>query len=388
MTDFFLFLFWISLGILLYTYLIYFLIAVVLAKFSARKAPETNEIINWPAVTMVIAAYNEERFIAEKLKNSLALDYPQEKLSILVVTDGSSDNTINIVNTFDQVQHFHEPERRGKIHAVDRIMKFIKTPVVVFTDANTLLNTEAIKNIMRHYQDEKVGGVAGEKRVISTESDSASGAGEGLYWKYESMLKKADSDLHTVVGAAGELFSIRTNLYQSPPPDTIIEDFYLSMKIVAQGYRFVYEPDAYAMEGPSATTEDEWKRKVRISAGGLQAIARLTNLLNPFRYGVTSFQYISHRVLRWTLAPLSLVTILISNAFLVSYGFFFELMLYAQLAFYLVAITGHIFRNKKISIKGFFVPYYFTLMNLSVFFGLIRILKGRQSVVWEKAERA
>jgi cellulose synthase/poly-beta-1,6-N-acetylglucosamine synthase-like glycosyltransferase len=388
MTDFFLFLFWISLGILLYTYLIYFLIAVVLAKFSSRKALETNEITNWPAVTMVIAAYNEERFIAEKLQNSIMLDYPTEKLSILVVSDGSVDNTMNIVREFNQVQHFHEPERRGKIHAVDRIMKFIKTPVVVFTDANTLLNTEAIKNIMRHYQDEKVGGVAGEKRVISTETDSASGAGEGLYWKYESILKKADSDLHTVVGAAGELFSIRTNLYQSPPPDTIIEDFYLSMKIVAQGYRFVYEPDAYAMEGPSATTEDEWKRKVRISAGGLQAIARLTNLLNPFRYGVTSFQYISHRVLRWTLAPLSLVVILISNVFLFSYAFFFELMLYAQLAFYLLAIIGHTFRNKKIPIKGFFVPYYFTLMNLSVFFGLFRILKGKQSVVWEKAERA
>ncbi len=388
MTDFFLFLFWISLGILLYTYLTYFLIAVVLAKFSSRKAPKTQETTDWPAVTVVIAAYNEERFIAEKLQNSLSLDYPQEKLSILVVTDGSSDNTINIVNTFDRVLHFHEPERRGKIHAVDRIMKHIQTPITVFTDANTLLNAEAIKNIVRHYQDEKVGGVAGEKRVISKEADSASGAGEGLYWKYESMLKKADSDLHTVVGAAGELFSIRTHLYQSPPPDTIIEDFYLSMKIVSQGYRFVYEPDAYAMEGPSATTEDEWKRKVRISAGGLQAIARLTNLFNPFRYGVTSFQYISHRVLRWTLAPLSLVTLLISNAFLFSYGYIFEITLYAQLAFYLLASIGHIFRNKKIPIKGFFVPYYFTLMNLSVFFGLIRILKGRQSVVWEKAERA
>lgn len=388
MTDFFLFLFWISLGILLYTYVAYFLIAVVLAKFSSRKAPKTQETTDWPAVTVVIAAYNEERFIAEKLQNSLSLDYPHEKLSILVVTDGSSDNTINIVNTFDRVQHFHEPERRGKIHAVDRIMKHIQTPITVFTDANTLLNAEAIKNIVRHYQDEKVGGVAGEKRVISKEADSASGAGEGLYWKYESMLKKADSDLHTVVGAAGELFSIRTHLYQSPPPDTIIEDFYLSMKIVAQGYRFVYEPDAYAMEGPSATTEDEWKRKVRISAGGLQAIARLTTLLNPFRYGVTSFQYISHRVLRWTLAPLSLVVLLISNAFLFSFGYIFELTLYAQLAFYLLASIGHIFRNKKIPIKGFFVPYYFTLMNLSVFFGLIRILKGRQSVVWEKAERA
>lgn len=388
MTDFFLFLFCVSSGIVLYTYVGYFLIAVILSKFRSRKVPETNETTDWPAVTLVIAAYNEERFIAEKLQNSLGLDYPPEKLSILVVTDGSSDNTMNIVQQFDRVQHFHEPERKGKIHAVDRIMKHIQTPVVIFTDANTLLNAEAIKNIVRHYQDEKVGGVAGEKRVISKDADNASGAGEGLYWKYESMLKKADSDLHTVVGAAGELFSIRTHLYQSPPPDTIIEDFYLSMKIVAQGYRFVYEPDAYAMEGPSATTEDEWKRKVRISAGGLQAIARLTDLLNPLRYGLTAFQYISHRVLRWTLAPLSLIIVFISNAFLFSDGFLFQLIFYAQLAFYLLALIGHAFRNKKIPIKGFFVPYYFTLMNLSVFFGLFRILKGNQSVVWEKAERA
>src|SRR5690606_24509825 len=195
------------------------------------------------------------------------------------------------------------------------------------------------------------------------------------------MLKKADSDLYTVVGAAGELFSIRTKLYQSPPPDTVIEDFFLSMKIVGSGYRFVYEPEAYAMEGPSATTEDEWKRKVRISAGGLQAIARLTHLLNPFRYGIVSFQYISHRVLRWTLAPLALPIVFVANAFLFRHSFFYELAFYAQCGFYLLAILGHILRDRKIPIKGFFVPYYFTLMNLSVFFGFARILKGRQSVV-------
>ncbi len=388
MTNFLLFLFWISSGIILYTYVVYFLIAVTLAKFSSRRASEVLKFEEWPDVTLVIAAYNEERFIAEKLRNSQELQYPSGKLTLLVVTDGSTDGTGNIVKEFEGVLYFHEPERKGKIHAVDRIMSHVKSPIVVFTDANTLLNPEAVKNIVRHYQDEKIGGVAGEKRVISKEADGASGAGEGLYWKYESTLKKADSDLHTVVGAAGELFSIRTNLYQSPPPDTVIEDFVLSMKIVAAGYRFVYEPEAYAMEGPSATTEDEWKRKVRISAGGLQAIARLTNLLNPFRYGVVSFQYISHRVMRWTLAPLALVAIFISNIFLFKYSFFYELTLYAQCAFYFIALCGHFLRNRKIPVKGFFVPYYFTLMNLSVFFGLARILKGRQSVVWEKAERA
>lgn len=388
MTNFTSVLFWTSLALILYTYLFYFLIIVLASRITRKKPKNPDSITDWPEVTLVIAAYNEERFITEKINNSLSLDYPLDKLNVVVVTDGSTDNTPSLVKKFDTVKLFHEPARKGKIHAVDRIMKHIQSPIVIFTDANTTLNDQVIKNIVRHYADESVGGVAGEKRVTSKDADNASGAGEGLYWKYESRLKKADSDLYTVVGAAGELFSIRTELYQSPPPDTIIEDFYLSMKIVAKGFRFVYEPDAYAMEGPSATTEDEWKRKVRISAGGLQAIARLASLLNPFKFGVVTFQYVSHRVLRWTVAPIALIIVLLTNALLINASDFYFITFILQCAFYLVALIGHLLRNKKIPIKGFFVPYYFTLMNLSVFSGLLRLLKGKQSVVWEKAERA
>jgi len=361
---------------------------VLASRINRKTAKNPASITDWPAVTLVIAAYNEERFITEKIRNSVTLDYPVDKLAILVVTDGSTDNTPARVKEFSTVLLFHEHERKGKIHAVNRIMKHVQSPIVIFTDANTELNNQAVKNIVRHYEDPIVGGVAGEKRVVSKDIDNASGAGEGLYWKYESRLKKADSDLHTVVGAAGELFSIRTALYESPPPDTIIEDFYLSMKIVAKGFRFVYEPDAYAMEGPSATTEDEWKRKVRISAGGLQAIARLASLLNPFKYGIVTFQYVSHRVLRWTLTPVALMVLVITNALLAGTSKFFLLIFMLQCLFYSIALLGHVFRNKKIPVKGFFVPYYFTLMNLSVFSGLLRLLKGKQSVVWEKAERA
>jgi poly-beta-1,6-N-acetyl-D-glucosamine synthase len=381
-------LFWISLSVILYTYVLYFLITVLIARSKVKKLANPDAITTWPPVTLIIAAYNEERFISEKLQNSLSLDYPEDKFNVLVVTDGSTDATPELVKKFDKVLLFHAPERRGKIHAVDRIMKHIKTPIVIFTDANTTLNHQAVKNMVRHYEDNRVGGVAGEKRVVSRELDNASGAGEGLYWKYESVLKKADSDLYTVVGAAGELFSIRTELYESPPSDTIIEDFYLSMKIVGKGYRFVYEPDAYAMEGPSATTADEWKRKVRISAGGLQAISRLTYLLNPFRFGVVTFQYLSHRVLRWTLTPVALVVVFVSNAILAPSSNFYLFTFLLQGLFYALALIGHLYRNKKIPVKGFFVPYYFTLMNLSVFSGLIRFLRGKQSVIWEKAERA
>ena len=221
------------------------------------------------------------------------------------------------------------------------------------------------------------------------QEDNASGSGEGFYWKYESFLKKKDAEVYSIVGAAGELFSIRTELYQEPPENIIIEDFYMSLSICAKGYRFMYEPEAYALETASASVKEEWKRKVRICAGGFQAMAKLKPLLNPFRYGILSFQYISHRVLRWTLAPLFLPIVLLANIWLAMEGhslYFF--MLLAQIGFYVLALSGYFFRENKISIKGFFIPYYFMVMNLSVYAGFIRYFKGKQSVVWEKAERA
>jgi cellulose synthase/poly-beta-1,6-N-acetylglucosamine synthase-like glycosyltransferase len=268
-------------------------------------------------------------------------------------------------------------------------MKFVKTPIVIFSDANTHLNREAIKNIVRHYQDETVGGVAGEKRIFKKAEDNASGSGEGLYWKYESFLKKKDAEVYSVVGAAGELFSIRTMLYKEPEENIIIEDFYLSLNIAARGYRFMYEPDAYATETASASVAEEWKRKVRISAGGFQAMVKLKHLLNPFKYGILSFQYFSHRVLRWTLAPLFLPIILISNVWLAWGGsIFYGVVLAGQVFFYGIAALGYAFREKNVTIKGFFVPYYFSVMNLSVYAGFLRYRKGQQSVLWEKAQRA
>lgn len=384
------YIFWVGLFIVFYTYLGYGLIIFLLSKVQKHpKAANYSDERNWPETTLVIAAYNEEGFIDEKIKNTLSLDYPKDKLTVYVVTDGSTDRTPEMVMAYDSIQHFHQPERKGKIHAVNRIMKFVKTPLVIFCDANTYLNTESIKNIVRHYQDKKVGGVAGEKRIFKKAEDNASGAGEGLYWKYESFLKKKDSEVYSVVGAAGELFSVRTELYEEPTENIIIEDFYISLKITMAGYRFIYEPDAIATETASASVSEEWKRKVRISAGGFQAMLKLIPLLNVFKYGLLSFQYISHRVLRWTLAPLALPLILISNIFLASTGsVFYVFVLAMQVIFYGLAALGYLLQEKKVSIKGFFVPYYFSVMNFSVYAGLIRFLKGRQSVVWEKSKRA
>ena len=380
--------FWIGLGIVVYTYAGYGLVIFVLSKLVGKKhkSSDTDEL---PAVTLVIAAYNEEGFIEEKIRNTSELQYPADKLSVFVVTDGSTDRTAALVANHPSIKHFHEPARRGKIHAVNRIMKYVKTPIVIFSDANCYLNAEAIRNIVRHYADPKVGGVAGEKRVLLGAADNASGSGEGIYWKYESFLKRKDSEVYSIVGAAGELFSIRTQLFEEPPPDSIIEDFYMSMRIAQRGYRFIYEPDAIATESASASIAEEWKRKVRICAGGFQSMARLLPLLNPLSYGMLSFQYVSHRVLRWSLAPLALPLIFFSNAILIQTGnLFYKISLASQILFYVFSALGFLMRDKKIELKGFFVPYYFVVMNLSVYFGLVRYLSGSQSVIWEKAKRA
>jgi len=353
--------------------------------------PADNEL---PEITFVVAAYNEKDWMVDKIHNCLAFDYPKNKIKYLWVTDGSNDGTPDVIKQFNYPEGvnnrvYHEDARRGKIAAVERIMAFVDTPIVIFTDANTAVNKEAIRSIVRHYEDPKVGAVAGEKRIRMESKDAANAAGEGIYWKYESALKRWDSELNSVVGAAGELFSLRTELFEAVPQDTLIEDFIMTLRIAQKGYKVVYEPEAYAVESSSASVKEELKRKIRIAAGGIQAIIRLAPLLNIFKYGLLTFQYVSHRVLRWTLAPLALPILLISNILLALSGSpFFQLILIAQIAFYAAALIGYILEQRAIKFKAFFVPYYFCIMNYAVYRGFFRIMNGSQSVIWEKAKRA
>jgi len=267
-------------------------------------------------------------------------------------------------------------------------METVSTEVVVFTDANTFLNADALINICRHYSDAKVGAIAGEKRVYSTGANAT--AGEGFYWKYESKLKAWDSELYSVVGAAGELFSIRTVLYQPVAPDTILDDFMISLIVAQNGYRVIYEPDAFATETASQNVTEELKRKIRIAAGGIQSIIRLKALLNPILYPVLTFQYVSHRVLRWTVVPFLMILALLINLYIVFTGSIeltYQLLLLAQVGFYLLAISGWIMEERHIKIKIFFIPYYFCMMNYAVVMGIGRYFSGKQSAIWEKAKR-
>ncbi|MGC6431536.1 MAG: glycosyltransferase family 2 protein [Jejuia sp.] len=389
-------LFWTLMFIIFYTYvgygiLLYFIIKIkrffkIGKKFNVDHSYE-------PEVTLFIAAYNEKNYIDAKMKNTLKLDYPKEKLNIVWVTDGSDDGTPEIIKQYKEATVYHLDERNGKIGAMNRGMAFVKTPIVIFSDANTNLGKESIRRIVNLFSNPNVGCVSGEKRIIDKESDVASGAGEGIYWKYESTLKKWDAELYSVVGAAGELFAIRTELYRHVEKDTLLDDFIISLRVAQEGYTIQYDPEAYAIESASANVKEELKRKIRISAGGIQSVVRLKSLLNFFKYGTLSFQYISHRVLRWTLTPLCLI-LLIPVSFSLAYceGMLslglYSLLFWMQVLFYVGALLGWFLENISIKVKLLFVPYYFFIMNLSVVLGFFRYIKNSQTVNWERAQRA
>jgi cellulose synthase/poly-beta-1,6-N-acetylglucosamine synthase-like glycosyltransferase len=378
--------FWISLLVLFYSYLGYGLILLLGRFIAGKKAVLDNGLL--PAVTVIVPAFNEESMIDQKIQNCLSLQYPSDRLFFLFITDGSSDSTPQRVAAFPLIQHLHLPERSGKTAALNRAMQQVQTPVVVFTDANTLLHPDSIKKMVRHYVQEDVGGVSGEKRILSTD-DTAVSTGEQIYWRYESLLKKADASFYTVVGAAGELFSIRTALFEPISENIILDDFVLSAKICLKGYRFVYEEEAWASEAPSQNIGEEQKRKVRISAGCFQALVLLKELLNPFRNWRLTFQYVSHRVLRWTVCPLLVPMLFFVSAALAlqqpeSVYYYLWLL---QCLFYLLALVGWPLAEKKGLPRILFIPYYFVFMNLSLYMGLFRFMANKQPAIWNKAAR-
>jgi biofilm PGA synthesis N-glycosyltransferase PgaC len=383
--------FWISVALIVYTFVGYGFVLYFLVKIKRlfKKPYVFSKNIYVPTVTILIAAYNEESIIEDKILNTIGLDYPEDKLQVIFITDGSTDGTARKIEGYSQVMLLHENNRAGKMAAIKRAIPFISGEITVFTDANTFLNTSAIQELVKHYQNPKVGAVAGEKRIMVDEAADASSAGEGFYWKYESSLKKWDYELYSNVGAAGELFSIRTALYEPVESDTIIDDHMIAMRIAEKGFIIAYEPEAYASETASADVKEELKRKIRIAAGGIQSILRLKQAINPFHNPVFTFQYISHRVLRWTITPFLLFLVFFLNGILAyrSQGSFYAIFFLLQIIFYFLSAVGLYFERKNIRFKILFIPYYFCVMNYAVLAGIIRFYKKNQSAAWDKSVR-
>lgn len=385
--------FWISIGIIFYNYIGYGILLSAIGFFKRlfikkKGLPLIMSDEELPKVTLVVAAYNEAKIIEAKIKDCLQLDYPSDKLEIIFVTDGSDDGTPDIVKRYSDIRLLHLPMRSGKTAALNRTINYISHPIVVFCDANTVVCKKALRKMVVHYKNPKTGGVSGEKRIW-VQNNVTAVANESLYWKYESYLKKLDAQLYTVIGAAGELFSIRTSLWEPMEPEVILDDFVLSLRVNLKGFRMAYEPEAYAMELPSASIKEEKKRKVRISAGAFQSMQLLSPVFNVFKYPVLFFQFFSHRLLRWTLTPLCLPLLLFSNLLLVLYfpvNSFYMVVLYAQTAFYALAVLG-CFPQTGILFQLGKICRYILFMNYAIYLGFARFLNGTHSVLWQKADR-
>ena len=387
-------LFWICLVICIYTYVGYgiLLYLLVLLKRMVKGKPKQMELpedSQLPDVAFMVCAYNEQDVVEMKMQNIHELDYPKDKLHVVWVTDGSSDNTNEYLKAYPEVEVIYSPERRGKTAALNHGLSMVTSDITVMTDANTMVNREAIREIVRCMQDPKVACVAGEKRVMSRHEGEIAAEGEGLYWKYESALKRLDSELYSAMGAAGELNAIRTHLYERMPETALLDDFVMSMRMVEQGYKIAYTSEAYAMEYGSANLEEESKRKRRIAAGGLQSSWWLRSMMNPFKNFMVAFQFVSHRVLRWSITPIALMALIPLNVALVMMkaGTVYTIIWILQILFYLTAFSGYLLEQHGHKNKLLYVPYYFLFMNINVFRGMHYLKTHQGGGTWEKAKR-
>lgn len=387
--------FWICVALVIYTYvgygvLLYILVRLKRLLYNGKSNHQTTVCSVLPDVTFMVCAYNEQDVVDMKIANTYALDYPKDKLHIVWVTDGSNDGTNRRLEKYSDVRVLHQPERKGKTAALNRGLALAETNIVIMTDANTMVNKNAIMETVRLMADPKVGCVAGEKRVMTKTEGEIAAEGEGLYWKYESILKSLDSELYSAMGAAGEYCAVKKELCRPMPENTLLDDFILSMLIVKQGYRIAYTSEAYAMETGSENLAEESKRKQRIAAGGLQSIWWLKSMILPWNNPVVAFQLVSHRFLRWSITPIALIALMPLNIILLftNAGYIYTAIWCLQILFYLSAFIGYIMSTKGKKNKIFYIAFYFLFMNINVFRGMKYLISHKNGGVWEKAKRS
>jgi cellulose synthase/poly-beta-1,6-N-acetylglucosamine synthase-like glycosyltransferase len=384
------------LGSIVYTYFGYPLLVHFLARiFHKSEITQSSQ----PPVTLLIAAYNEEIVIEDKIRNSLAIDYPKEIFQVIIVADGSTDKTMEISKRYigKGVELLYEPGRRGKMAAINRALPQARGEIIAFSDANNYYPPDAICQLVRPFADPEVGAATGAK--VIGQGDGSLGASEGLYWKYESFIKKQESRLGSCTSAAGEVLAIRKELYSSPPDNVINDDFFIAMQIVRRGYRLVYVPEAKSIERVSPSAADEMTRRTRINAGRFQAIAMAKEIL-PFNRPLLVWQILSHKFLR-PLVPFAMIGALLFNLLAVLFppqvkgllilGKPYSLVLLGlQVLFYVMAWTGRIFANRgehNKLLRLFYIPTFLTNSNLAALRGFFRFLRGGQSHLWERIQR-
>ena len=369
---------WFCIGLIAASYLGYPVAIALLAKLFRK--PYLKSRIE-PRVTLVIPAHDEQKIIDAKIKNTLSLEYPEEKLEILLVLDGCTDGTKDIVARFrdQRLKVVEQDPRKGKMAALNLAVSLAKGEIIVFSDANSLYDNDAVIKLVRNFVDEKIGCVCGE---LKYRNESLMGEGEDLYWKYEKFIKEKESLLQSLLVVNGSIYAIRKKLFE-PVEETLADDFVVPMILARKGYGLVYEPEAVTSEKTAENTREGVNQKARIIAQGLKASFAIGPIIlssGPLRV----FQFIFHKFVRW-LVPVLLAITFIANAIAFKYPFYRELFL-CQILFYVSAAAGYILEENKIKIRILKIPLYFCIVNLASAIGLLRFMTGGIKATWEKAE--
>lgn len=376
-------LFWISVFFIVYPYAGYPLLLVLLRPLIGR--PVRREACE-PAVSFVISAYNEARNMDRKLANTLALDYPREKLQILVVSDASTDATDAIVadHETDGVELIRLPERAGKAACQNAALARVTADILVFSDARIIVVPGALRAIVANFADPTVGCVSSQDEIVDAEGRPDRSAGEGFYVRYEMALRRAEANLGSLVGASGSFYAVRRSL-AGPSPPGLERDFLTPLRVAAAGFRTVHEPEAVAAYSTLAEPAAEFRRKVRTVLRGMTVLFHMRTLLNPLRFPRAAWQLWSHKILRWTV-PFFLITLFGSAVALAPQGGVYVAAIAAQLAIYLLALAAFIDRRLE-ALLVFRLPLFFANVNLSILVAWIRYLRGSRQVTWEPSRR-
>ena len=376
------FIFWTSIAAIVFSYVGYSVVVFVLSRF-VRRPLQSRDIE--PNVTFLITAYNEERNIAAKIEQTLSLDYPRDRLELIVASDGSTDRTDEIVRGFADrgVKLIRVEGRVGKTETQNQAVRKAAGEIVIFSDATTRYENQAIRKLVRNYADPTVGAVSGRYEYFNP-TGAAIGLGSILFWKYENAIKSMQTQVRTITGCCGCIYSVRRDLY-TPLPADIISDLCEPLKVLEKGYRIVFEAEAIAFEETTEKTREEFNMRVRVVTRGMRGLMYMRALLNPLRHGFVAFQLLSHKVMRW-MVPLFLATALLANVALIGEPLY-NTTLALQLSFYALAGISYLAERHSVSVGPFAIPLYFCAVNCAAIVAMYRIWKGHKAVTWETMRR-
>lgn len=378
--------FWSVLFLILHTYCFYPLVVWLLSFLFPAKWRKDE--LFFPSVSMLISAYNEEKVIEQKLQNCLALTYPRDKFEVLIGSDGSTDRTCEITRGFqnDHIHLFEFSERGGKAGVLNRLVAQAHGDILIFSDANTMYEPEAIQKLVRNLSDPTVGGVCGRLILLDADPHHLSNE-EGIYWRYETYLKMLEGKLGKVIGANGGIYAIRCELYSPlPTHKRISDDLAVALNVIKHRFKMVYEEDAVGIEYLAGDANREFTRRITVAGGAFHSLSALIPLLNPIR-GFAAFALWSHKIIRW-FVPFSMIVTFVLNIILLGRSDVYWIPMIVQSTVYLCALLGLVGRLVNVRVRLFSLCYYFVIMHVALFIGFFRFLFGMYKPTWQVPERS